>query len=301
MNLNEFEQATEQKCISNIDSDHIDLVIGHYGFEQTKPDKAFVSSFEYPTFRLHFILQGRIFLQVKNQQYCLKKNTIFLLQPNMDIGYSTDPKQPAIIYWVSFSGNKCWYYAEKAGFSSITQFATISPRYIKKIRNLFYENFLIPPDKIDLTDVIFSANFLRIVQYCALSAQSASHTTELHRNKRKNYVELTLEYINTHYSDASLKIGDVARSLFLHENYLSKIFKAAMGTTFGTYLSQKRIETAAMLMKQGYTSVKEIASLVGFDDPLYFSKVFKKYNKLPPSKTIRKINGNASPQNKKPQ
>ncbi len=292
MNLNEFESATQQKTVSsNIESDHIDLLIGHYGFERTKADKAYVSSYEYPTFRLHFILQGRVFLQVENQKYCLKKNTVFLLRPNMPIGYYTDPKQPAIIYWVSFSGNKCRYYAEKAGFSSKIHFASIPPRYLKKIRDLFYENFIIPHEKMDLTDVIFSANFLRIVQYCAFSAQLSDQNAELHRNKRKNYVELTLEYINTHYSDSALKIGEVAKSLFLHENYLSKIFKASMGTTFGNYLSQKRIETAAMLMGQGYTSVKEIAAMVGFDDPLYFSKVFKKYNKVSPTETIKKIKG----------
>ena len=289
MDLNEFETSTAAKSASNITTDYIDLLIGHYGFEHTPSDKNYVSSFEYPTYRLHFIMKGQLTLFADGQTVVLKKNQLFMLQPNIDMGFLTDPEDPAVFYWVSFSGNKCREYALKMGFGEKRHFLTVPTRYVHKLHDAYYKNFTIPADKEILTDILFLEHFMQIVHYATLSSRSALQNTELRRRHRKKYIELTLEYINEHYSDPSLSIAEVAKALFLHENYLSKVFKATMGLTFGNYLTQKRIESASMLISHGYTSVSEIAAAVGYADPLYFSKVYKRYNKISPSADIRKF------------
>lgn len=65
----------------------------------------------------------------------------------------------------------------------------------------------------------------------------------------------------------------------LSKDYLRKLFKAETGTTPSQYLAAKRIDYAKSLLdKRAQTSAKiyEIANLSGFNDPFYFSRVFKK-------------------------
>ena len=126
---------------------------------------------------------------------------------------------------------------------------------------------------------------MKIVQILSLS----SDTHPLKKAKEnKNYIEHAIEIINNSYSNPYLSIKDVAKELFLHENYFSKIFKVDTGLTFSSYLSRFRIEMSLALIQEGNTSITKIAYAVGFLDPLYFSKVFKKYNLCTPSEHIAK-------------
>lgn len=290
MEYNDFEKNTAAKSVTNIPTNHIDLSIGHYGFEHTNAHKAFVSGSSYPTYRLHFILKGQLTMFMNGQKTVLKKNHCFLLRPDIDTGYLTDRNAPACFYWVSFSGNNSKEYVAQMGFGEKTGYLTVPAKYAKKLHDAFYENFERGENADEtLTDVEFTEHFMQIVRLLHLSSVNAAQNSQAHTKSRKKYVELALEYVNEHYADPSLCIGDVAKTLFLHENYLSKLFKNAMGITFGSYLTQKRIEYAASLMEQGHTSVTEIASLVGYADPLYFSKVYKKYNRISPSENIKKF------------
>ena len=102
-------------------------------------------------------------------------------------------------------------------------------------------------------------------------------------------IEEEIDYINAHYSDSELTLREIARALFVHENYLSRLFKSSMNVSFREYLTQKRIETSVSLMDQGYRSIRKIAELVGYSDALYFSKSFKKLNSCSPREHLRKI------------
>ena len=53
------------------------------------------------------------------------------------------------------------------------------------------------------------------------------------------------------------------------------------------YLQSLRIQHACAMMEQGFTAVADIASHCGFDDPQYFSKVFKRHLGLTPTQYIR--------------
>ena len=59
------------------------------------------------------------------------------------------------------------------------------------------------------------------------------------------------------------------------EKYLSESFKKRMGMGFSRYLKNLRVKHAVFLMEHGVVSIKNVAFLCGFRDPLYFSKVFR--------------------------
>ena len=63
----------------------------------------------------------------------------------------------------------------------------------------------------------------------------------------------------------------------------SRAFKSAFGITFKEYLLRFRIKEACRLLEKPDIPVTEVAYLSGFNDPSYFSKVFKRYVGLSPS------------------
>lgn len=83
------------------------------------------------------------------------------------------------------------------------------------------------------------------------------------------------EITEREFSDPDLSIGDIAVKLNYHPKYLSHLFKEKMGIGYSEYLRSVRLKYAITLLDHGIDSVKNVALLSGFSDPLYFSKVFK--------------------------
>jgi two-component system response regulator YesN len=67
------------------------------------------------------------------------------------------------------------------------------------------------------------------------------------------------------------------------------MFSRLMGIRPTDYLNKKRIEKSQMLLLCSGKKLKEIALDVGFADPNYFSRVFKKYTGLSPQEYIHTV------------
>lgn len=88
-------------------------------------------------------------------------------------------------------------------------------------------------------------------------------------------IETAKEYIKLNYSK-DISLDDVSRNVNISPYYFSKLFKDDTGEGFIEYLTNLRIEKAKELLCDCAYSMKEICSLVGYSDPNYFSRTFKK-------------------------
>ncbi|MGE5613285.1 MAG: helix-turn-helix domain-containing protein [Bacillota bacterium] len=93
--------------------------------------------------------------------------------------------------------------------------------------------------------------------------------------KTESVVEKAKKYIRNNYSK-SIKREDVAASVFLAPDYLSKIFKAETGVYIKDYINECRIGKAKELLLKSNASISDIAVQSGYDNFSYFSTVFKK-------------------------
>ena len=73
-----------------------------------------------------------------------------------------------------------------------------------------------------------------------------------------------------------LRVEQIAEEMNLDRRYLSRLFKEKTGQTVQEYLISVRMEEAKRRLEQGF-SVEETAQLCGYEDALYFSRVFKKH------------------------
>ncbi len=93
-------------------------------------------------------------------------------------------------------------------------------------------------------------------------------------DRQHDIVSFVLDYLEENFTDPSLSLHTVAEAAGYNTKYLSHLFKKEFGMGFTEYLRGLRIKNAVMLMENGVTSVKNVAALSGFSDPLYFSRVF---------------------------
>lgn len=101
-------------------------------------------------------------------------------------------------------------------------------------------------------------------------------------------VYILAKYIEEHFTDAGLSLNSAAEALGYNAKYLSSCFKK-MNIGFSEYVRTLRINNAVFLMEHGVESVKNVAVLSGFQDPLYFSKVFKAVIGQSPTEYIKKL------------
>ena len=98
---------------------------------------------------------------------------------------------------------------------------------------------------------------------------------EKFRDSKERPIDAVLQYLDQNFTDNSVNLTSASEAVGYNPKYLSHTFKQEMGIGFADYLKNIRLKHAMLLMEQGVTSVKNIAILSGFSDPLYFSKIFK--------------------------
>lgn len=98
-----------------------------------------------------------------------------------------------------------------------------------------------------------------------------------------------LDIVEKRFNESSLSLGSVADELSYSPKYISNIFKKEMKMGFSEYIRTLRIKYAVTLFDHGIDSVKNVAFLSGFTDPLYFSTVFKTETGVSPKEYIRNM------------
>ncbi|QIZ65955.1 response regulator transcription factor [Geobacillus subterraneus] len=96
------------------------------------------------------------------------------------------------------------------------------------------------------------------------------------------------DYIDRHYAEP-LTLEEVAEHVGMSPYYFSKLFKEHFGITFIDYVTNVRIERAKEALVRTDCSLKEICFSVGYNDPNYFSRVFKKQTGWSPSEYRKQL------------
>ena len=102
-------------------------------------------------------------------------------------------------------------------------------------------------------------------------------------------IDKIIELTKEDFSNPQLSISFIAKQLGYSSKYLSHIFKKKLGIGYTEYLQSLRIKYAISLFANGLDSIKNVALLSGFTDPLYFSTVFKNKIGISPKSYIQKL------------
>jgi two-component system response regulator YesN len=107
-------------------------------------------------------------------------------------------------------------------------------------------------------------------------------------SKESKAIKIAKQYIRDNYMK-EISLNDIADYVNLSPYYFSRLFKKSEKINFKEYLIKVRMEEAKKLLSDWTVSIKEVASLVGYTDPNYFSRAFKKYTGMSASDYANKI------------
>lgn len=121
-----------------------------------------------------------------------------------------------------------------------------------------------------------NADFDRLRNWYLEKLQGAVRRVAESKGKRtSSVIDRAKAYITEHYAD-DISLDDVSRAVNISPYYFSKVFRAETGDTFIEYVTNIRIEKAKELLHGAELSMKEICGQIGYADPNYFSRIFKK-------------------------
>ena len=108
-----------------------------------------------------------------------------------------------------------------------------------------------------------------------------------------SFDRLLLE-LNSKYAN-KWSVASMADYCKLSQSSFSHMFKDRMGMSPMHYLNYQRIEKAKDFLLSNSMTITNISRLVGFDDPLYFSRVFKKYTGASPQAYYQNLGNTNTP------
>jgi len=240
-------------------------------------------------FLIHYIHSGKGQFLIGDREYHLSTGQGFLICPDIVTFYQADQDNPWTYSWVGFHGLKAESYLKSAGLT--IENPIFNDTEDSFISNCFYQMLeaknLQHGREVRLLGLllIFLSQLIEINGKNKLSGSTA--------NSKEDYVKKVIEYIEMNYS-RKVSISELAQHLSLDRSYLGSIFKEKLNTSMKDFLINYRINKACELMKNEALSISDISRSVGYDDPLLFSKLFRRNKGMPPREYRKKYRSGIS-------
>jgi AraC-like DNA-binding protein len=219
-----------------------------------------------------YCVRGKGWYTINNELFEVKANEFFIIPATKAaLKYGADAKDPWTIYWVHFSGADMDTFNRSAGIGLFdkprpirfnekgiqlwhTMYQRLEMGYSKE--NLGHANFCL---------YYFIATFLFPDQPLNESGQVV-----------KDVVAETIAYMRSKLH-TNLTVQNMAMKNDLSVSHFSSLFRKATGMSPLDYFIHLKLQKASLLLYSSTLKIKQVASAIGYEDPYYFSRLFKKH------------------------
>ena len=228
-------------------------------------------------YELIYIYKGAGHFFLNRKWEMLPAGNVVLYRPKEPQQYSYYAKDKPEIYWIHFTGSRCEETLERYSVENCYIGENLSVKLLfqyiiteLQLKKLHYENIVL-------------ANFLIL-----LSSIHRSFEQTLRPYENNFTIDRLICELNSKYMQA-WSIASMADYCKLSSSYFSHMFRQRMGVSPMRFLNNLRIEKAKDLLMTNSMSVATAAQLAGFEDPLYFSRVFKKATGIAPNEFYHSV------------
>lgn len=257
-----------------------ELTVLFAGESQTRPNHR-VGPKVVDYYLLHHVISGKGSFRTEQFEAELEAGHSFLIHPRHLFQYVSDDNDPWRYRWVAFSGNQAVSLITEAGLGPERHvvFSGTNPNPGNRCR-LIYDAFRTRNRSASLEATGHLQLLFASLQEAALEGtppplRPDSHSEEL--------VRQVVGYLSAQYAEP-LTIEGMAETLGYNRAYLSRLFKQHTGISPITFLTKLRVDHGKRLLRERpELTVEQIASSVGFQDALYFSKQFRRWHNQSPT------------------
>lgn len=223
-------------------------------------------------YKIYYVTSGTGTLLMENQKTALSEGDIFFVFPGKS--FCVENGKNFVCMYISFLGMRANMIMQRLRIDAVHHYFPAFP----EIRS-FWETALhmgeAAPDLISESVLLYT--------FAALADRLRTENGESELGGAAEMVRRVKACIDENFSDPSLTLESVAKQFSYNKKYLSSAFKRQMKTGFSSYLNIVRCRHAARLMEQNFTCMQDIAHLCGFNDAMYFSRVFKEKMRISPT------------------
>ncbi|HEX3040426.1 MAG TPA: AraC family transcriptional regulator [Caproiciproducens sp.] len=225
---------------------------------------------------IHYIISGHGVFTSGGNSYPLSAGDGFLVEPSRIASYSADKADPWEYCWVGFNGSDAKRLMLQTGLLNRNPVFHCDDvgRLQQLLENINSVSGSSPSEEARMESALLLFLAEMMDQFGSRSAQ--------HENGY-DYVQKAIKFIDYNYS-SDIDVNDVAASAEISRSHLYRLFMQHISMPPNEYLMRYRISKGAELLESNRFSVGEVAFSTGFSDQLYFSRVFKKYMGVPPSR-----------------
>jgi len=193
--------------------------------------------------------------------------------------YGSNRSKPWTIYWMHFDGEKAAFFAD--GFEHPTDISPNSNSRIQERLQLFEEIFNTLSKSLSMNNIYYSItslfHFLGSMKFLGEYRDSIELTT-----KKNDVIDDVIHFMHENI-EHKLTLADIAIQAGLSTSHLSLLFHKKTYYSPLQYLNHLRIQKACQLLDFTDMKINQISPKVGFEDALYFTRIFKKNMGLSPS------------------
>lgn len=266
------------QCLENLDHSTVDLYPTTCGIQNCVSKHRFGPG-QRDFYILHFVSDGKGIFTCNGKTYQLSRGDAFLIRPHTQVFYEADEQNPWSYMWVGFNGIKAASYLDSAGFQGdrVTTKCDNTPLIFTYIQQMILHRHLTLTNELRR-----EAALLQIIAVLMDEYKESCPKDDRYDYPYQIYVEQALDYIHRNLT-RDIKINDLASYIGIDRSYLTGIFKNTVGLSPKEYLLRCRMERAMHLLQTTDQKIAEIATDVGYQNPLTFSKMFHKHTGTSPT------------------
>lgn len=227
-------------------------------------------------YQLLYIASGQGHFFINGQERVVSAGNIIVYLPGQPQEYVYFKDDKTDVYWVHFTGSDVEkiidYYNIRLSENII--YIGTSPDYQWLFGQIIQEMQLCRPRFEELISLLLRNIFI-LISRNLIKANRADNSLE-------NEVELAMHYFRENYR-SEINVEDYALSRGMSASNFYRVFKQISGSTPLQYILKLRLSNAQNLLENSNLSIAEIASAVGYENPLYFSRLFNKHIGVSPS------------------
>jgi AraC-like DNA-binding protein/quercetin dioxygenase-like cupin family protein len=253
-----------------------DLYVTDVGHYPTAPGHYMHRPKGRPEAILIYCASGSGWCRVRNRKRTISQGSAVIIPAGEPHGYGADPVTPWSIYWVHFRGKRVSEYLEALGVSLSTpvmhapDMPVISQAFEEVLSYTAHS-----PDDANLLGMSTSlGRLLGLLRHC----QRAEDARESHGEKK---VLESIQYMWNNL-EKPCPLGLLAEQVHLSVSHFCHLFRKHTRTSPSVFMTRLKMQKACQLLVTMDRSVAEVAQALGYEDPFYFSRAFKKVNGISP-------------------
>lgn len=227
-------------------------------------------------YQLLYIASGKGHYYLDGKETIVTKGNMVLYRPGEPQIYYYYAKDKTEVYWVHFTGSEVENLLLRYGLPKNENvfFTGASPDYQWLYGQIIREMQLKRENYEDLLTLLMRHILLMINRYIKEDLSSGSDVM--------NEIERATHYFNDNYNK-NIMIEQYAKEHLMSKNWFIYSFKQIMKVTPMQYIISLRISAAKNYLENTTYNISEIANLVGYDNALYFSRIFSRHTGLSPT------------------